>query len=105
MYADLIDSAVEQERRIAMERLVEAAVWTKETPVRRIATESGPDVIEGEYNVENITKVLTNTLENIEITGKAVSSYNYYSYAKYTMHTCNIYLMLMLSFFSDQASY
>ena len=72
MYADLIDSAVEQERRIAMERLVEAAVWTKETPVRRIATESGPDVIEGEYNVDNITKALTNTLENIEITGKAV---------------------------------
>ena len=70
-YADLINSAVEQERRIAMERLVEAAaVWTKETPVR--TTEIGPDVIEGECNVENITEVLTNTLENIEITRKAV---------------------------------
>ena len=71
LYADMLNAAAEQEGRIAIERLVEAAMW-------RHRVERRPDEVDrGDYDIDRATQVLKHFLENIEITGKTVSSIYY----------------------------
>ena len=71
LYADLLNAAAEQEGRIAIERLVEAAMW-------HYKIQSQPDERDnGVYDTDLVTRVLKNFLENIEITGKMVSDVVY----------------------------
>lgn len=82
VYADLLNSAVEQERKISVERLVEAAVRREKRAmrlqVREVCGGNRMDEVDGEeFGIDAATLVLKKALGNPKIAGKAVSAFLY----------------------------